>query len=200
MVTSLVACLDIGPVFHMNGRVQELLWWHTVNSDQSGPTVSLSRCITEKWIGETSLDSFQCLSHFKILSSRTYMQHFIRRCSLQNFRDASWCQQHISSSDRGGGVDRLWFPEVPKWFIIFRINGWFASVQHIPQNLSTIRLRRGWRGRRLCVDGHRDSKMVKVYHFFTCYATNEGYWYSWIWYFHCTTICSFFLCEHNAEL
>ena len=55
MVASLVACLDTGSVLRMNGRVKELLWWYTVNFDQSGPTVSLSRRIGEKCKGKLLL-------------------------------------------------------------------------------------------------------------------------------------------------
>ena len=58
------------------------------------------------------------------------------------------------------------------------------------ETLSTIRLNRGWRYRMLCVDGHRDSKMVKVHHIFTCCSTNEGDCYSWCFRF--ITIYSFF--------
>ena len=67
MVASLVTCLDIGPVFRMNGHVQELLRGHSVIFDQSGLTVSLSRRIGEKWIEETSLGLFQCSLQIKVI-------------------------------------------------------------------------------------------------------------------------------------
>ena len=122
--------LNIGPVLHMNGRVQELLWGHTVIL--ISPVLRVRFCLRRiKRSGYRSIQtacsnvhhisklSFRWLltEHHQVNFWRTTIYH---QCGLLNF---------------------IHFPT------------------HSGNTFLQIGLRRGWRCRRLCVDEHRDSKM-----------------------------------------
>ena len=86
-----------------------------------GPTVG------REGSGGSFQSPFNVHPHFKILSSMTL-------CSISSvqvyfkFQGILLLSTSHYSSDRGGGVDRLWdLPEVPKWLIVIVFFVWFTT-------------------------------------------------------------------------